>query len=290
MSILTKIFVVLVTLLSVATATLIVAFVTNVHNYKDGNVQLKSELAIAVQRAESAQADVERDLNAKNTELTQLSGQIGDLRQQVNTLTTERDRLQQAVVDGRRMNDDIGVRLDQLSSGFDQLATINGVLQTEIRVRREESLKLQTRNIELAAEVRDKSVTLDQAQLMVKRLKEQLADAANRLRELETMTAGMREVESEDVVSPRPDFPILGEVTDVREVGGSLLVELNVGMNDSVLPNMEFVLHDGGLFLANAQIIEVDENASGARVTLLKQGVRADQIKTGVRAMTMAGP
>ena len=67
-----------------------------------------------------------------------------------------------------------------------------------------------------------------------------------------------------------PATPIQGKVSRVAKVEGDTFVEINVGKNDGVQPNMRFLIHRGDQYLGSLVISYVDSNASSGRMSLEK--------------------
>ncbi len=287
MSILTKIFIVLVTILSVVLVALVVPFVMNTETYEQKWREQAALASLNEQYMQLREAAVAAKVQAANAENGALQGQINDLTAQVNTLSTELQSTEAALADARNKTADVQGQLARLSNALEQAAQVNATLQEEIKQRRDQTLALQQRNIQLNDKNQQLSTQLQNMTQQVRLFKEQIAELEDRNRELqnkiETGLAGGQaqpgEAGVEFVQGTPAQIPIQGRVTSVQPIGDETFVEINVGANDEVREGMEFMIHSGDQFLGNAVITKVDVNSSAGRVTL-----KTGDIAAGVEA------
>jgi predicted nucleic acid-binding Zn-ribbon protein len=277
MSLFTKIFIVLVMVLSVLLVALVVPFVVNTDTYKAKWRDETSRRQVAEFNAAARENDLATFINTLNETIRQRDDQIARLQASVNTKDTEIQNLQAEVIQLQNANQDVRAQLARLSTGLQQQTQINGMLQDEIKDRREKMLVLQTRNVELNDKVRELLTTVDTLTSQVRLQKEQYADLRSQNEELERKleAAGPKVAQSQGVAFD-PKVAIRGLVTDVRPVGDDTLIALNVGSNDGVRENMRFMLHRGDKFLGNAVIVKLDTNSCAARVTLKRGEISAN--------------
>jgi len=274
-SILTKIFVVLVTVLAIGMVPLMVAYVENTQHYRQElqkvddarivaesranflerrNQEIQGKFSEAIAEKVEAQARLEErliarlgDLKEKDTRIAQLTQQISGKDATIDRLTASDQQQNQLIADLREDKEELQ---EQASSAQATLVERTGEMQ-ELRT----SLELMNENVRL--------------------VQEKLADSREKVKDLEAKleaapgTGGG----TTEVAARPPSTPIQGLVTSVDELaGGQTLVAINVGSNDEVQPGMNFIIHRDGRYVATMEVIKVDQRRAAGRVTL-KEGV-----------------
>lgn len=289
MSLLTKIFVVMVSLLAVGLVALVVPFVTNVETFKqlyEAEVELR---AAAERNAQNREADLSAILAAKDKVLADLRAEIAKRDAEYNDMEKKLLTEQSARVQASKLAEEVGVKLERLSSSLEVQTNVNKMLQSEINQRREQTLQLQTRGIELTKALRDKTTQLDTLGRQVRLFREKLAEMqAINLDLREELDRGGGQAAGKAVVTRGEDQggydtydegwdpPVLihGRVTDVEQLGDTIFVAINIGTNDNVGTGMRFMIHEGDQFLGNGIVTKVDLNQSAARVVLERGHIR----------------
>lgn len=292
MSVLTKIFVVLTALLSVLLVALVVPFVHNTETFKERFEDERNQRQVAAARAQNLERDLSRHLQAENEQVQALQAEAANLRSQISQLTGQLQTRQSQLVEAQRDASDVRSELARLGSGLEQAARINEMLQTEVRDRRNESLELQTRMIELSNAVRDRTTQLETLTRQVRLYREQISDLEEQNTTLrQQIEAGRVAVTDDDadVVGLGEGFvstvPLRGRVTEVRQIGDELFIAINLGERDRVREGMQFMIHDGDQFLGNVVITRVEADSAAGRITL---GPTAD-IAPGMQVLSGAG-
>ncbi len=265
MGILTKIFVVLVAVLSVALAAFTATYVKNNATVKQDHDTLKAQLvradsaaAIATQAKARLEASFSKTRGELDAEIGELRDESSDLSGQLKVQVDKNAALQSDV-------DMKGSQLQQAIAGSEQQAAIIATLRDELKEARSKQLKFERSATELTDALQRKSTELDTAVENIRLLKENIADLQTQLEESRTQTTA---------VAAGPDLPIgdvpqvRGLITAVKMVGEDLFVSVNVGSNDSVAPGMEFMIHRDDAYLGSLEISKVDLNSSAGRVTL----------------------
>lgn len=286
MSILTKIFVVLVMVLSVLLVALVVPFVVNTDTYKAKWQQARAEKIIAQANASNREADLAAKIQSFEQQRSNLQDQISRLQSQLNERNSTIENQQGQLIELQNANEDVRGQLAQLSTGLKQATQINSMLQEEVRTRREQMLELQTRNVELNDKLRETKTQVETLTRQVRLLKEKNQDLASRNEELTDklesarVAAGPGEgkgpMRLAGTAEFEPETAIRGSVTDVRKAGEETFIALNIGGNDNVEQGMRFMIHRGDRFLGNAVVTKVDANSAAARVTLQRGEITTD--------------
>lgn len=281
MSLLTKIFVVLDTVLALALVPLVIAYVHNTDHLaselagqRQMMVAAEESAAIANQQladAHQARADaVEQAETAK----ARLRGRVTDLQGQLEArdldLIETRNQLAQAQA-----------QADQLSAGLEQNAQLLTMLEEEVRRRRDESIEARQRIAELNDALQDKSTQLVTALENIRLMREKLVDTEQML--ADAREGGDDRDETESRMSATPvdiDYPIYGNVTGVQEAGeGNTFVAIDLGSNDNVSEGMQFIVHEGTNYLGTIELRTVDLNESVGVLVQRKNSasIRPDQ-------------
>jgi hypothetical protein len=289
LSVLTKALVVLVTVLSVLLVAVVVPFVANQEHYKDLAEQAQTTLASARQSARVLQAE----LDAAQASRTQL---IRDYEAQSQAQARQVNQLMQDLAQARGAEQAAAVAFEQAKADQTRLTATNQQLtrmleatNQELMTRRNEMVAMEMKLIESTDQINELSSQLDTLNVSVRRLREQLTEREQQLRDYENRIARLPSdvrdlmVAAEPVAAPYvPDVVIHGQVDKVEQIGNETFVQLNIGRRDRVSNNMKFVVYRGQQFLGTMVITMVDEDAAVGRMVLLQQPVRAgDAVRTG---------
>jgi hypothetical protein len=291
LSIFTKIFVVLTMVMAVLLLALVVPFVMNTNTYRGDYTRVKNQLQIAEANAARAENDILAARQAAASEAATLNATIARLEGEVQKRDKDIQDAQGQLIALQNANADVRAELGRLSAGLQQQTQINGMLQEEIKTRRENSLKLETRAIELSEQLRDKTTQADTLIREVRLIKEQMADLEAQNREManQVQSGGAKPGSSPSMATTggvnagfNASVAVRGLVTDVQKIGDQTFVAINVGSNDQVCEGMRFMVHKGDQFLGNVVITKVDLNSAAGRVTLAKGDIKAnDEVLSG---------
>lgn len=295
MSVLTRLFVIAVTILSVALVAVIVPFVAKTEDYRS-----------QVQSAEDARVRAEVTARLRDAELANVqnreSERILKLNNQNQGLTTEVARLSEELNTSRALlatakaeNANNGANLAHLSASHEQFALIVESMRKELNERRGQALDRQKKIIELADESDRLKAELDSLTRQVRQYQETTVALEDRNADLEKMMGRLdpairQQIEGKDTngsvkTQPfMPDYLIDGKVTNIARLDDETFVELNIGSNDGVEKNMKFRIHRNGDFIANLVVTVVDVDACSGRITLLDDGQQVnvgDSVQTG---------
>lgn len=290
MSVLTKVFVVLVSILSVILVALIVPFVSNSENYRQELQDVRNELIKAQSRARLFQNDIAAVQKEDSQRVLLLEKEKADL---VGQMTGLKERLNTSDIDNQQNVAKIATfEADwaRLTAANQQHAQVNAQLQDELKRRREQAIDQQTKMIQLV----DRNMELEsqiQAQTrQVRRIREKLTQLEERNVDLEGKLAQLppewqAKLVAEEMSSTNPiipQTPITGQITGVQTLGAEMFVQVNVGRNDGVEENMKFLVHRGDQFLGTLIVTTVDAASSAGRLELLQGEVAVgDAILTG---------
>lgn len=269
LSIFTKIFIVLVMLLSVLLSALSTVFVVNTDTFKGKYLNEQRRREIAEANSSVKESDLSHSMQALQAKIDQGSDQIARLNAQIITKDSRAQDLQGQLIVEQNKNADVRGQLAQLSASLQQSQQLLATYDQEVKQRREDELKLQTRNVELSAALKEKQTSGDTLIRQVRLLKEQIADLDNQNQKLmEKVQQTPATAVASTGPAPQPGVVVRGQVTDVKKIGDETFLALNVGAHDGVREGMKFLIHQGDKYLGDAVIVRTDVNTAAARVVL----------------------
>ena len=291
MSVLTKVLVVLVTVFSIVLVALVIPFVANQQTYleKYKDAQAKVAALERMARVQQVQADAvnstrESELGelraASNQKTDTINRLLQDLAKQSGDLKAAKADLAQTQADQTR-----------LASANDQLARLLDAIRVELSERRDNMVEMELKIIESADKINELSSQLDTADVSVRRLREELADRDETLKDYEAKIAKLPQdvrgqfLERQEAVAPyMPEIVIDGRIDKIEQMAGDTFVQLDVGRRDQVSQNMKFVVHRGGQFVGTLVVTLVDEDSSVGKVVLRNEAIAmqpGDAVRTG---------
>lgn len=265
---LTKVFIVIWALLSVLVLALAIPIAVNQDTWKKrfeisdaAKITAEHEAQAAVNRSNSVQQQADKEREKLNSNITMIQS---DLNEKLVALSTLRNQLASA----QQNSDKSQTELSTLASTVQTQSQIIETQGTEIASRREESLRLQKRSIDLEDQLRDTLTTLD-VSLDAQRILQEKIEQLNK--RIEDLLAGPSEKGTRDDGPqkwiPAPD--IEGRVLRVDDdSAGTRFAEINLGTRDGISENMRFIIARNGKFIANLIITTVDLNRAVGRLQL----------------------
>lgn len=267
----TKFLVVVAAVLSVVLATLSMAYTANadrlVRDLRDARAAEKSATAqaqatqnaandIAIAARERAQTLL-RDLEAERGRRADLQAQLNSLQGEVTTAELARDRFADQFTIASQTQQTQADLLKALAGENGSLRSSESQLRRELASMTDERNNFEAQVAVLTESVRTLRVTIAQ-------LQDALAQGPS------GGTNGIGSVSTSGAFS--------GTVQEIRSDSNSeILVELNLGTNDSVRENTELYITRGNNWIANVQVLDAQPNYSIARVTRLAPGQRVTQ-------------
>ena len=289
MSVLTKVFVVLVTLLSVALVSSMVPFVANTENWRQQYEAEKKARQVADFAARARQEELDQyrsnrqaELLALAQQIKQLERQIGDNQHQENTLRAQMKgkdlRIDSLTGSESQARADLRIQIATNSAQANEL----NHRRDEMRAQATKLVQLELRRNELA---NDNDVLKQQLRYYEEQIyalqqsKEKLEETLARFPKeiVDTYTGEKAGVEFD------PAHKIVGKVTAVRSMADDTFVEVDVGKNDEVLPGMRFYVRRGMQYVGTLVITTVYEREAAGLMKLATeiQVVAGDVVEAG---------
>lgn len=273
MSTITKVFVVLLVLFSVAFSAMTISVVARTSNWKDTAEKYE-------QHARIADTNLRYLIDASSADLATARDNINLQREQIGNLETKLQSNNNDLVSFR-------TELAQIKAEKSSTEAMNHGLLTRLNVAenaREEYYKqrndlekrnidLERRNIDLNDRVNELTahvvVLLEEKRQFEQQVKI-LQDQNTRISQASRSSAGLVTLESAsgtalsgvDALSPISATPIRGRVVEMDKN----LVSISVGSADGVKSGMVFVIHREDSYIAEVKIDMVDPNRSAGRI------------------------
>lgn len=278
MSLLTKTLVVLVTFLSILLVALVVPYVAQTENLRDALHQAERAEREAQIAAELARTEANLVANRTAEELAALRADKTELQNQLRVIENEKLDLATDNRDLASQNSQLAASVTTLSTTVDASTQLLKSTQADLQEATSDRSELKTQSIQLADTVNEKQSQIESLERQVRRIRETTNALMQRNEEL---AARLEQVPAEFFAAAEtgeamrgevvPDQPILGEVSDIADAAGDMLVEVNVGSEDRVQPNMRFLVHRESQYLGTLIIDKVDRSNAVGRVVLLSE-------------------
>lgn len=288
MHILTKVFVLFASILSVLMAALAISYTTNASRItQDYNnaVQAKIAATNSLNAQTTLHSQATTSLNATIDQLrTELSNLQSQLRENESTIANLTIAERQA----KASRDSLEGKIAQSITIVETLTALNESYKDELGRLRSEQLRWRDDKIDLESKLSDLTNQATVYEATQRLLQEQLAEAQDANQKLRgggaPIAAGVRGTAVE-IAGP----PIRGTVQSVQteNATGDLMVQVNLGSGDRIRPNSRMYLNrDGRTYLGDLQIISVDLNHSIGRVVNLQPG---QQVRQGDQVWSKLG-
>ena len=281
MSPLTKLFVVLQVILSIALTAAVVVYVSRedaqlaslkAAQTSAAGAQSERDAAVTAMTAATSNANaVQERMNAQatqfNNNLTQSQQQIADLNVQLaKANTTNATQLLQ-----------VTQLTEGLKAATDTTSTLNQTV-AQLRTASDEAVK---RSAEMSAQISDLDNRLQVTERERRNLAEQLAQATqdnqrmSRILKQHNLSPNTPEIATAGV-------PINGVIRETRMIANVPYATISVGAADDVERGMEFKVVQGGEFLGTLTVDAVEQQEATGRLV----GPRVADIKPGVQVRT----
>jgi hypothetical protein len=272
----TKVFIVLTAVLSIAVSCLFIAAAAQWTNWRDLAEQYqKLEQAAVSQRMNqevitaSSIALLDDALKAKTQELDAAQNQnralTNDLLDSKRELARQRNEAVAAEAGRKKLEEILDVHTAELKA-----------LQNQNQTLLTRNIDLQTRNTSLNSRVLELTSNATILTDQVRNLQEKLYTAEQQVADLQSGRAGGRVAQVGEAVpgtvavSPTVAGPIRGEIT---EIDGNY-ASINIGESSGVVSGMTFMVHRGSTFVAELLVDRVRPEQAGGKLKTVQHEVR----------------
>ena len=296
MHVLTKIFIVLVALLTVAIVPLVAVNATNESTFqkKFKEAQASASAAEAILSTErsawlASQQKLETDIRA-------MESKVADLQKQADSKGAEARKAAQELAGTQAAQASIAASLEVLAQNGKATGELTETLVAELRNLRTRSMEAEKRLVEVQEAFDSSQSSLEVAdaarralQEEVKRLADEkdhaLATVADYVASVGELAKARAGAVGERVVATRS---VSSTIISVRRDGNTTLAEINAGARDGLKAGWVMTIGDGSTFVGNLRITEVDVNRS-VGVVELEDATARGEVKVGQRAISRSG-
>lgn len=286
MSILTKIFVVLVTIFSVALVGMMVSFVARTEDWKSKYEDEKARANSADTTARFRQEQIKQLTDKESERVAMLSAEKNRLDAELSALQTRANAAAAELAEVSQQKNKSEADVSQLTSAVKLLTDINQSVKQELDKRREEVISSETKRIQLADRNNELQGQVDTLQRERKSLNERLVALEKSLDDLRMKVTSA--APTSDSVTPAPpsefvpDVAIRGQVVATDKADSVTFVKINVGSTDRVRENTKFIIHRGNTYVGTMVVTNVDSKASAGRLTLGQGEIKpGDEVLAG---------
>ncbi|MEE2908725.1 MAG: hypothetical protein VX527_12950 [Planctomycetota bacterium] len=294
MHILTKVFIVLITLLAIFLVPLVVVSAKNQVAWKTRALQTDADREAARQQLNQARS-------SHTTEVARLTSEASNYSQHLATLDAQLTASQEA---RRSMEDDLlasrssasnqGAMNRSLSKSLQASTDLTHGLVSRVGELRTRALTAEERRVELDEALRDLNSRLETAvaaqralQEEISKLKDEKENAKSRIAAYVARFGALEDQSHEETEGLAPDRTLDATILDVRRVGDRTLAEIDAGSRDGVKPGWVMTIGDNGIFIGRLRITNVDINRSTGVITL--EDPTRGLVETGQRAYALLG-
>jgi uncharacterized protein (DUF3084 family) len=265
-SLMTKVFVVMTSILSIVVSCLFVAFAAQQHNWRELAQKYAEQRDAAQALAQNAVASSLASQSLKDDALAARTAELSDKQGQIQQFTTDLAKLQSELAQTKNE------RL-QFQAGQTKLQEILDVTTGQLRTVEKQNESLLTGNLDLQS----RNARLNSRVLELTANNTILADQARNLQEklYAAETGGSRpavrsaaatlDLPNVTVAKPAVAGPIRGSVTSIE----GNYVSIDVGEASGVTAGMRFIVHRAANFLGEIVIDRVSPKEAGGRLEVL---------------------
>jgi chromosome segregation ATPase len=267
---LTKIFIVLQLVFSVAISVLLVLMVSHQENYK-GMVDSATSSSVALRATVAHDQETISALNASLADKDrQNQSSQAQSQQQLADLTTKNASLQQQVASLTASNAQVQTNLASLTATVTTQQEIIKQQSSELTNLRPQVAELTLKNADLNRANNDATNQNRAAEQAIRRLQEQIATAPT------TGSGAAAPTEGGQVArfsaSSQTPVQINGTVSDLDQAAGRTLIETKLGARDGVRVNTRFAIFRDNKYVGDAVVERVLPGESVAVVVSTKPG------------------
>ena len=294
MHVLTKIFIVLVTLLAILMVPLVVVSAKNQEYWKTQALDFEHSHRLA-----SGQLQDERQLH---------QGEQARLNQELQDYSQRLAQLQSSVADCEKLRLDIesqlltanlslsehGATNRTMLKSLQTNSDLNRVLVDDVQKLRSLAITCEREKVEVDEALRERTSERDVAlaakrklQEELKEMRDQQATAMHRISEYVARFGALEDGGLSLDEGLAPDRNLQATILDVSRSDDRSLVEIDAGSRDGVQEGWILTIGEGGTFLGKLRIIDVDINRSTGILTL--ESKDRGMVQIGNRAYALMG-
>lgn len=303
MHILTKIFIVLVSLLTVALVPLVMVNAANERTFKIRWEEEQALRAGAVRDRDATQRIAEAERQRSAAAVSSLEAALREVNSQNAALEDAARKFEAEVIGLRSRQDEFNATMKTAEENDKARTKLVSVLTDEISTLRSRLTQVEQEYVKLDEELTATKTQLEVAdaarralQEDVQRLQEERDQSTSMVERFvawvgplpagDGTTSGPARIQ--DSTRVPADRSLSATVIQVRRGTDSVLAEINAGSRDGVQPGWVMTIADGGKFVGNLRITNVDVNRSTGVVELEDPQTRGE-VRSGMKAVARKG-
>ncbi|WP_432799491.1 hypothetical protein [Poriferisphaera sp. WC338] len=282
MSLLTKAFVVVVTVLSVLLVALTVSFVANTNDAKEEAKKHESNFKGAQVRLRKLQSDIESMQSTESARIATLNGTVAEL---TATIAQQRRDIAESEARNKSMVSSLNeqkANVARLTATSNLSVTLLEKVNSELNDGRSQLVDTETKLVQAIDRINELETEREGLIRSLQHNKENAVALAEELEKIETAIASLPQDMQQQVyntgegtVKVKPSHQIVGQIDLVKAYGEVTMVQINVGKNDGVAENMEFMVHRGSEYVGTLIVTKVDARDAAGQLTLVNGAIQA---------------
>lgn len=294
MSTLTKVFVVLLSVFSIAFTVMTVSVVAQTTNWRETALKYEEHARVADTNLRNMIAASAADLAAARDRVKSQIAQVRELEERLSGKTGECEQLradlakaQAGGASSEAMNASLVAQLRASEAARDAYREQRNDLEKR-------NIELETRNVDLSDRVNELTARVavlqeekrqfEQQINILKKQNERLAQGGGAAAPVMESASGAA-LPGVQAVNPPAGSPVRGSVLAVDQN----LVTLSVGSADGVKPEMVFVLHRGGEYVGDVRVTVVNPDQCAGRLTNSDRQPMPGDLATDAMSLVNAG-
>ncbi|MDG2424833.1 MAG: hypothetical protein P8M22_12755 [Phycisphaerales bacterium] len=294
MHILTKVFIVLITLLAIFLVPLVVVSAKNQVAWKTKALQTETDRESARQQLVQARSAHQDEIARLTSEASSYSQQLATKDAQLTSIQEVRRSMEDDLLASRSSAANQGAMNRSLSKSLQASTDLTQGLVGRVGELRTRALTAEERRVELDEALRDLNSRLETAvaaqrslQEEISKLKDEKDNAKSRIAAYVARFGALEDQAADTDEGLAPDRTLDATILDVRRVGDRTLAEIDAGSRDGVQAGWVMTIGDNGIFIGRLRITHVDINRSTGVVTL--EDPTRGLVETGQRAYSLLG-
>ncbi len=296
MHLLTKLFVVLVSLLAVMITPLVAVNAVNEQSFKDKWLAAEQKRNAAIEQLDGEQQARMAEAAAAAVQTKELELRIAQVQKDYDASVAEARRLQGELADARSGQEDIRARIAMMAQTQQAQQQLGETLVAELRGLRTRAVDAERQAVDLEQELGVVRSQLEVAQAArralqeeVQQLNEERDQAMDTIARYVAYIGELPSARAGAAAGYRPaDRNLSASIVNVRRSEDSTLAEINAGSRDGVQEGWVLTIADGSRFVGNLRIIEVDVNRATGVIELEDTDSRG-AVRAGQRAIARKG-
>lgn len=294
MHILTKIFIVLVTLLAIFMVPLVVVSATNQEHWKSEAMSFSQSHRLISSQLQAERQNHQAVVAGHEQELQDYSQRLSQLQASVSECDKLRLDLESQLMTANLSLTEHGATTRTMVKSLQTNSELNKVLVVDLQKLRSRAIAAERQKLELDDALRERDSQLQVALAARRKLDEELkvlrdqqASAMGKISEYVARFGSLGDEGMSLDEGVAPDRNLESTVLDVSRGDDRVLVEIDAGSRDGVKEGWVLTIGDEGTFIGKLRIIDVDINRSTGILSL--ENSERGSVRIGHRAYALMG-